>query len=91
MIQSVEDPGEFYRGRGRLDHKPSPFGNISSRTATGPKVGKNASSDVKEGFYLAASHRQIKKEPPLRPQRLCGENRILDKSGLIKGQEGQRE
>ena len=34
-----------------------------------------------EGFYLAASHRQIKKTSP-RPLRLCGEYSILDKNAV---------
>jgi hypothetical protein len=34
-------------------------------------------------FYLAVSYRQIKRLPPLRPQRLCGENPIWDKSEII--------
>ena len=47
----------------------------------------------KRAFYLAASHRQIKKSllcacaperfgAQVRPRRLCGENSILDKNGM---------
>ena len=37
---------------------------------------------VQKAFYLAASHRQIKKITSLRPRRLCGENPFWTK---VKG------
>jgi len=44
-----------------LDHKLSPFRNRSRVTFHGYGTAKNACSDKKRAFYLAASHRQIKK------------------------------
>jgi hypothetical protein len=37
-----------------------------------------------KAFYLAASHRQIKKITSLRPWRLCGENPFKDKGRMGK-------
>ncbi len=45
---------------------------------------KRACSDAKKAFYLAASHRQIKKMTSWRPLRLRGENPNLDRTDFCQ-------
>jgi len=58
----------------------SAFQNQVHHRAAEFAEGKNICLEKEGPFYLAASHRQIKKTISLRPLRLRGENPNLDKS-----------
>ena len=61
----------------RVHRKGEPLDRYT-RVATVAETMEGIHGMLKKTFYLAASHRQIKRKS-LRPSRLCGEDLILDR------------